>query len=178
MITIHYKGSSESETIRCLIAELKSICHEIHWQYTIIDDEKYTGILMNVAEKCDTLTFVFNREGRLVNVAWLNSDILCDVAFCVFVKSNFSTVDAHIAIVKLLKYIKKRYITNLEVVDEGEYYETENRELLQQKFDFLLNKYNELTILLENGLIETDKHLSADDLADRIENIVGRYFGI
>ena len=45
----------------------------------------------------------------------------------VSVKTQFDSPDTHIWIIGLLKYLKKRYIANLEVRDEGEYWETGNR---------------------------------------------------
>lgn len=176
MISIHYQGTSEPKTMRKLISELKAISDEMHWKYFVIDDEKFVGILVSTHEKCEPLSFIIDKQGRLIHPAWLNDDNPLDFAFYVSTKTHFSTVDTHIAIVKLLKYIKKKYLIDINVIDEGDYYETEDRELLQQKWDFLLKKFEEIGSLLENKLADEDKKLSANDLADKIERIIQKRF--
>ena len=178
MLTIHYQGTSEPQTMRKLISELKLISDELQWKYFVIDDNKFVGILITIHEKCEPLSLIISKQGRLIHPAWLNDKNPPEYAFYVSTKTNFSTVDSHIAIVKLLKYIKRKYIFDLQVTDEGEYYETENKELLQQKWDFLLNKFEEVSSLLENNLTNEDKKLSSDNLADKIEKIIQkRNFG-
>lgn len=178
MLTIHYQGTSEPQIMRKLISELKAISDELQWKYFVIDDEKFAGILVNMHEECEPLSLIINKQGRLIHPAWLNDKNPTDTAFYVSTKTNFSTVDVHIAIVKLLKYFKKKYIFDLQVIDEGEYYETENKELLQQKWDFLLKKFEEVCSLLENNLTDEDKNLSPNNLADKIEKIIQkRFFG-
>jgi len=98
-------------------------------------------------------------------------------AFYVSTKTNFSTIDNHIAIVKLIKYIKNKYIPNLSVTDEGDYYETGNKELLEQKWNFLLKKFDEFAGLLENNLAVEDKKLSPENLLKKLENIIKLNYG-
>jgi len=43
-------------------------------------------------------------------------------------------------VIKLLKYIQKKYVDNLEVIDEGDYWQTKDAILLKGKFDFLTEK--------------------------------------
>jgi len=172
MLTIHYQGTTDVQTMRKLITELTAISNELQWKYFVIDDEDFTGILVTTHEKCEPLSLIINRQGKLIHPAWLNEENPPEYAFYVSTKTNFSTIDTHIAIVKLLKYLKKKYLHNIAVTDEGDYYETENKELLQQKWDFLLKKHEEIKNLLENNLTENDKLLSADNLADRIEEII------
>ena len=176
MLTIHYQGTSEPKIMRKLIKELKAISDELQWKYFVIDDERFVGILVTSEKDCEPLSFIINRQGKLIHPAWLNNDNPDEVAFYVSTKTNFSTIDNHIAIVRLLKYIKKKYITNLTVTDEGDYYETENREVLEQKWNFLLKTFEEVTSLLEINLITEDKKLSPDNLADKIDKIIQKNY--
>jgi hypothetical protein len=36
------------------------------------------------------------------------------------IKTQFAPVEIHVAVIKLLKYIQQKYISNLDVYDEGE----------------------------------------------------------
>ncbi len=177
MLTIHYQGTSEPQIIRNLTTELKAISEEMDWKCFVIDDEDFVGIIISVAEKCEPLTFVINRQGKLIHPAWFNHKNPPEAAFYVSTKTNFSTIDIHIAIVKLIKYIKIKYIPNISVTDEGDYYETGDKELLEQKWNFLLKKFDEFAGLLENNLAVEDKKLSAESLLNKIENIIKLNYG-
>jgi len=176
MITMHYTGTSEPQTMRNLILELKAISEEMQWKYIIIDDENFIGILVTITKKCEPLSLIINNHGRLIHPAWLNEKNPADAAFYVSIKTHFSSIDTHIALVKLLKYIKKKYIHDLWVNDESEYYETGNSERLQQLWDILLEKLNLVTGILENSLTTDDKTLSPENLVAKIESIINGSF--
>jgi len=175
MLSIHYKGSCEPKVMQKLISELKAISEEMQWKYTIIEDEKFLGIIISFEEKCEPLYFIINNQGRLINLAWLNDENPDDAAYYIAVKTNFSTIDIHIVIVKLLKYVKQKYIQNLEVTDEGDYYETENKEILTQKWNLLLEKFKEVSQLLENNFKSENQVLTTDELIEKIENLLDKY---
>jgi hypothetical protein len=48
-------------------------------------------------------------------------------------KTQFGNIDAHIRIVELLDYLKKKYISDLTVDDEGAFWETRDRRTLAEK---------------------------------------------
>jgi len=175
MLSIHYQGSCEPNIMQKLIWELKAISEEMQWKYTILDDEKFLGIIISLEEKCEPLYFIINNQGRLINLAWLNDENPDDDAFYIAVKTNFSTIDIHIVIVKLLKYIKRKYIHNLKVTDEGDYYETGNKEVLTQKWNLLLEKFKEVSELLETNLNPDNQILTTDELIDKIEILLDKY---
>lgn len=177
MLTIHYQGSSEPKTMRKMMAELKAISEEVQWKYTEINDEDFIGILVTIDEECEPLSFIINKQGKLIHPAWLNHKNPPETAFFVSTKTNFSTIENHIVIVKLLRYIKKKYLPNLTITDEGDYYETGNKERLQQKRTFLLNKFDEVTGLLEKNFTADSKKLSPENLLKKIETIIQRNFG-
>jgi hypothetical protein len=176
MLTIHYQGTSEPQTMRNLITELKAISEEMEWTCFVIDDADFLGIIIMVAEKCEPLSFIINKQGKLIHQGWLDHEDPNEAAFNVSIKTNFSTIDHHIAIVKLLKYIQKKYIINLSVTDEGDYFETGDKVRLEQKWNFLLQKFEEVTNHLENKLNVSDKNLLPGNLADKIEGIIKKQF--
>lgn len=76
---------------------------------------------------CDPVSFYFDGQGTLSSVPGralsLDQRERPDQPF-ISVKTQFAPAEIHIAIVRLLRYIKGRYISNLEVRDEGGYWET------------------------------------------------------
>jgi hypothetical protein len=51
-----------------------------------------------------------------------------------YCKTQFAGIETHLQIISLLKKIQQHFI-NLQVVDEGEYWDTQDKSLLQKSFD-------------------------------------------
>ena len=64
---------------------------------------------------------------------------------------------------------RKPYISNLEVSDEGGYWDTGDRKELEDKMNFLNDKLNSLSASISSGNMGDLSNLSADEIADRIE---------
>jgi hypothetical protein len=73
------------------------------------------GILLYLQEDCEPLRLEFDRE--LYVQEW--------------VKTQFAGVDTHIRLIQILRNIE-RFFHTLAVNDEGEYWESENREALAE----------------------------------------------
>ena len=88
---------------------------------------------------------MFDETGRIRSMLLLTQneltpdDLKAFYTNTTFVKTQFAPIDVHITIVKLLKYIKKKYFPSLNVSDEGEYWETGDEALLKKNLD--LNAY-------------------------------------
>ncbi|HKO80734.1 MAG TPA: hypothetical protein VJU78_10070 [Chitinophagaceae bacterium] len=85
-------------------------------------------------------------------------------------KTQFAGPDAHMAIIKLLRYLKEKYFLIFELSDEGMYWETLDKNVLFSqfaKYDFLLNAVAD--VLSEMKPISGETSLS---LADRIEKML------
>ena len=85
------------------------------------------------------------------------------------VKTQFAPAEVHIAVVNLLRFLKKRYIPNLEVHDEGGYWETSDKEKLIEKMKFLDEKMDLVAKTLSEIQIENARDLSLEELAKIIE---------
>ncbi|MCK4641678.1 MAG: hypothetical protein KAU06_10085, partial [Candidatus Marinimicrobia bacterium] len=81
----------------------------------------------------------------------------------------------HIVLIKLLRYIKSKYIENLEVIDEGEFWETSNKERLKYLFDFLNEKLNVISDILEGNKNNFSKSDSPEQIADKFEELLSKY---
>ncbi|HMQ78450.1 MAG TPA: hypothetical protein PKE39_06510 [Ignavibacteria bacterium] len=173
-ITIHYLGKlDDKEQIKTASNELTEIAKELEWKYELINDKKkgISGIVIKPHSKSESLSFIFDVNGELKNIVVLFHDDLLENDYShVSIKTQFAPIEIHVTIIKLLRYLKKKFMGNLRVIDEGAYWDTSDEALLLEKFNFL----NEMMDKLENELNKLDKveNESPESLADRIEVIL------
>lgn len=181
-LSIHYSGYiRDKKLIEPLIEEVKDIAETLDWSPQVIDDGEIKGISF-APKGSESIFLTFNPDGRLLSrVNILAKEIYDDVRlskeliFTTSAKTQYAGPDAHIAIIKLLKYISKKYISEFELNDEGGYWETGDEKILSDQFA----KYN----IAINSFREALKDLHAapgettGSLADRIENILKQKFG-
>ncbi len=159
-ITIYARGRIDSiGDIPHLIGEVKGIAEENDWEYAIIDDDfavrpnaiftrrdsdgpaaiegslGLKGIIVSVDPGAESLAILFDRSGVLTDmmqqVHWLDNNVR-DERFTAC-KTQFGSIDAHIHIIDLFDVLKKRYITDLVINDEGAYWESRDYKLLAEK---------------------------------------------
>ncbi len=197
-ITIHYRGKiADIGKVKDVCYELNDIAGSMHWPCSSLDEDfskPMTADLVHDAEsveitghlplkgvsikphpECELFNFYFDKEGNVSSpityIMASDGSVKPDKAF-VFVKTQFAPIDVHITLIKLLKYLKKRYVPNLEVVDEGGYWETDDKELLKEKMDFLSDKIKMTANALSTIGHEDVCSLSSDDMANLIEKIL------
>lgn len=176
-LSIHYQGGIDRiEDIPKLVEELEDIGESMGWKSQRLNaDEKdpnFRGIIVNPEGDCEPLCFIFDRAGKLRGLMDLISDQVepTEYSYYIATKTQFIAIETHIWIIGLLRYLKKHYLSDLSVSDEGGYWETENFEALKAKQAFLQDKINQLAEGLEAA--ETPvHHLSLDELVSRIEAI-------
>jgi hypothetical protein len=176
-ITIHYKGKLNSPALTDQFCEeLEDITKSMEWKSNSFGfDEKdkspVKGLFIGPHPESELLQFMIDKNGFLRNALTLKhfpDDN--EITFICHTKTQFAPVEIHIAIVKLLKYIQNKYASNLEVYDEGDYWQTENAVLLQEKFDFLNEKIAMLGDVLNS--IEFKKDSTPESVADKIEEVL------
>jgi len=194
-ITIHIQGNLKDKSeINSFIEELTDISKTMHWEWQVLDEDwsqpstaklKRTnniteitgnlalkGISINLHPKCESLSLFFDSSGCLTTpmaVVLLNEGRIKKENVYSTVKTQFTPPDVHISIIKLLKYLKKRYIPDLKVEDEGGYWESEDKQVLTGKIKFLNEKLDMLQDMLSNMDDENAGQRSAEQLADIIE---------
>ena len=170
-ITIHYRGTLDDiDKLVELTEELKTIAEAMKWEYQEIDDDwnepveaslmhkngaahidgnlGLKGILLVPGGGSESLHFCFDKDGNLYSV--MGKMLVVDGTLShedswVFVKTQFASPELHAWICGLLKHLKKKYISDLEVFDDGEYWETGDMDLLRKKMDFLNQKLGQLS---------------------------------
>ena len=106
-----------------------------------------------------------------MNVILVQERILALDDAWITVKTQFLSAEMHVIIIGLLKYIKERHLPKLEVMDEGEYWETGDYRILEDKMRVIQGKINYLSRELSSEYLGDMAGLSADEIATRIERL-------
>ena len=193
-LSIHYSGKlKDYSLIDPLVTEVEDICKSLAWPYQVFDAKeselkpgetakKYTpldvkGISFTPSES-ETIFLTFLPDATICSAVKLvfydpvTNDLMIEV---VHTKTQFAGPDTHIAILKLLHYLKEKYFESFELNDEGYYWEKWDEKVLLSQFaryDFILEK---VTAALAD--VKRAPGESAESLADRIEDIIKKKFG-
>lgn len=153
-LSIHYSGRfNENAVLSDLITEVKEVAEVLKWNYTIYQTEfppegkehqSYDGEIYGISftpPKCETVSICFLSNYRMSNNVLLKfyghaeNQSQKDYLYMLSVKTQFAGPTIHKTIVELIRYLsKKNYFSEFDLVDEGEYWETGDEKLLEQKF--------------------------------------------
>ncbi len=195
-ISIYARGRLDRlEDLPQLIDEVKGIAESRGWRWAIIDDDfeaepdavlargdageaaaiegtlGVKGVVLTFGAKTEALSILFDRSGVLTDVANQIFRSEGDGAYEPFTacKTQFGSIDTHIHIIELLDRMKKRYLPNLEVIDEGAYWESRDPGMLAEKravLEHYLCQAEEAISSLDRGDLDSQ---DAEGLASRIE---------
>ena len=178
---IHYSGYIINRAmIVPLIEEVEDVGKALNWSTKIIDDEEIKGISF-ATKRSEPVLLFFNTDGRIVSLANLVGQLIPaesygeDILFTVSTKTQYAGIDAHIAIIKLLKHLSKKYLKDFTLFDEGYYWETGDENILRKQFqDFqaAIDTFCEALEDFKSGAGET-----VESLADRLERFLKEKFG-
>lgn len=199
-LTLHYAARlRRPDLLPALNEEIADICQSLNWPCRMCDevfeveaqyvpDEpgegpvkpvRLQGVLFTPPD-CETFALTFTPAGRLSSpINLMAADLYSDPewVYQVHVKTQFAGPDVHIALVKLLRYLEKKYLDAVEVTDEGDYWETEDRARLEQNFDTLTHFIQLVGNALENYRGPMPEDGSPKSLADLIERILREKLG-
>jgi hypothetical protein len=150
-ITIHYSGKIKDRTrIDNLVEELADISKTMKWKYDTYSMEQakdFEGIIVQMPH-CDSLQFLFDKNGVLINPLFLEEYIDFgkneEYVFLLFCKTQFGGVESHEFLVKLLKYLIKKYNLELNIVDETDFWFHGDEKILTDKFNQMTGVINGL----------------------------------
>src|SRR6266487_5348964 len=189
-LTIHYSCSLKKiSSLKKLVDEVKDICESMPWEYhlwnennlheysTQIHKEEWTpedlyGISFSIPE-CEPFWLTFLPNGKLSSYFNILAAPVYDEyewIYSVHTKTQFAGPDAHICLVKLLKHLQLKYLQDVSVSDEGNYWDTDNKEILLEQF----TRYEQAFKIVEESLMNF-KSLpgeTSQQLADRLEEFL------
>jgi hypothetical protein len=89
-----------------------------------------------------------------------------------WVKTQFAPIHTHVVIIKLLRHLKTKYIHNLEVSDEGGYWDSGDMEQLVSYRNSILRAMKMLEGGLEKSSMKSGEKISTEkELADYIARV-------
>ena len=87
------------------------------------------GVILGVAPGQESTSLLLSPEGwliGLIDIQDAEEGRLKEPPWC-FVKTQFGPVEGHVALVEILAALKREFLPDLEVSDEGGYWETRDR---------------------------------------------------
>src|SRR3990172_246025 len=182
-ITLFARGKiNRIENIPLLIEEIRQFAVERNWPYHVIDEDfeasaaavlthrssdepgciiegtlGVKGIILNARQGVEMLAILFDRSGTLTDmmrqVSWIQSEGQGErFTMC---KTQFGSIDEHVRIIELFDFLKKKYISNLTVDDEGAYWDSRDRRILAEK-----------RVALGHAIRHAERVLSSIDLSE------------
>lgn len=163
-LTIHYSGRiADTQKLPQLIEELEEISKVHGWDYHVferefpdmdsksirldnsltVDDEAFDGNLYGiwfVPLNCDPVSITFLSNGRLSGPMQLQcwgkstDEKEKEMLYTTFTKTQYAGVEVHKMVIGVFRYLNNRFITDLKIYDEGEYWETNDDALLVENF--------------------------------------------
>ena len=183
-LSIHYYCTIKStDRINELITEVGDICQSLNWTCHIIKEpnaDQLNGICF-YPENCEPIFLTFLPGGRMCSpVNLMNRDIYdsngldAELIYTTSTKTQFAGADAHIAIIKLLRYLKEKYFAVFELDDEGMYWETMDSTIFLKQF----TRYEFLSDTVTGVLtgMKTEPGETPLSLAERIDKLLKARF--
>ena len=135
-VTIHFEGRLRNpEAYQAVVHMARRFADEHGWEHEPIAETITTLKRVRNEEELDYEGLV---KGVVLqphqNSEPLRFEFDSDLYVQEYTKTQFAPLETHIAVVGLLKKIE-RYFEKLEVFDEGEYYETQDRDTLKKHLD-------------------------------------------
>jgi len=152
-LTIHYHGRiADKQKLPQLIEELEEISNVHGWETHILErkfpsgdfpedehDGNLYGILFN-PPGCEPVSFTFLRNGRMCGPMqlsnWGNSRNEKERGYLYlnFTKTQYAGSEIHKLVIGIFRYIVPRFLSDFEMMDEAEYWETNDSKLLEENF--------------------------------------------
>ncbi len=180
-ITVHYRGAlADLDRIvdfedRVLDLALDLGGQAKIWRSKAKQDPRrmVRGVLLNLCPGQETTSLLISPEGWLVSLFDIEDaeqGKLDGPPDC-FVKTQFGTIEGHVALIEMLTLLKREFLSDLEVTDEGEYWETRNLDTLVAKFKQIEAAMNAMTENLEKFGLTDEAAEDPEILLKRVERI-------
>lgn len=145
------------------------------WRTTADDNPHRVvrGVILTLCPGQESMSLLISPEGWLINLSEIEEAEKGQLAappWC-FVKTQFGAIEGHVAVIETLAALKREFLSNLEVRDEGEYWETRNIATLKARLGFLQSAIDGMAVGLREHGLSQEASEDTDILATRIERI-------
>jgi hypothetical protein len=180
-LTVYYRGRLDDldrlddleDRVLDVALELGAMVHVIREASKTEPRRVVRGVRIDLAPGLETVSLLFSPEGWLINLCEVDEVLLAspdEQPWC-RVDAQFSSVEGHVALIELLDALKKQYMPDLEVRDEGGYWDSRDASLLGKKIDGLPGAVDGLAEGLASRGLSSDATEDALPLPSRIERI-------
>ena len=191
-VSIHYRGTlTDKRAIHQIIEEVEELARTMHWPFRVLDEDwgqaptveiesqeggilsldghaGLKGISFQPHPRCETVFLFFNASCVItspIHVALSAEEGYPASAQWLAVKTQFAGPDTHVVLVKLLRYLQGKYLHDLEVSDEGGYWETSD-------FDQLTANMNQVNEAIEQLTQDLQERRQDSDIVTKIEQLL------
>lgn len=194
-VTIFYRTrQQDEEKVRKMTEEIRDIAETMDWPYRTFDENwsegpitdtlddsegnpKYVfrryplkGIFFRPHPDSEYVYMLFRPDGQLTSFLQAEIDADYPADGWSWTKTQFAGADTHIALIKLLRYLRDKYLHDLEVNDEGGYWESDDRQELARRLLMIDTGIEVLTGAVNNMPPEDIR--DEDKLLKRIEEVL------
>lgn len=131
------------------------------------------GLILDLVPGQETTSLLVSPEGWLIPLTEIEAaekEPLEELPWC-FVKTQFGSIEGHVALVELLTALKKEFVPDLEVVDECGYWEHRDVNILAQNLAKAQAAINGISKGLQRYGLSPEAAEDPKILAARIERI-------
>lgn len=185
-LSIHYSGRmTDKSKLPRLIEELEEIANVHGWDYHVFEREfpqrdfsehEHDGNLYGILFSppgCEPVSITFLSNGRMSGpmqlTCWGESHDETEQRYLYLIstKTQYAGVEIHKMVIGIFRYLNKQYLTDFELIDEGEYWETNDEELLTRNFKKNADLINSVASALENN-----RRNEGEDIEAYIERVI------
>ncbi len=180
-ITVHYRGKiadlSRVEDFEDRVIDLALELGGNAQIWRSSDDDKpdrmVRGVILHLAPGQDSTSLLLSPEGWLINLFEIEDAERGKLkkAPWVFCKTQFGTVEGHVALVELLDALKREFFPDLDVNDEGGYWESRDPKELAQKLATLQAMIDGLAEGLQRHGLSPEAAEDPEILIERIRRV-------
>jgi hypothetical protein len=183
-ITVHYRGriadmdriEDFEDRVLDLVLELGGRA-EI-WRSTADHDPQrmVRGVLAHLHPGQETTSLLISPEGWLVpffQIEEAEQGTIAEPPWC-FVKTQFGPVESHVALVEMLAALQREFFPDLEVHDEGGYWESRDAGELARRHSFLRAAIDGLAEGLQQHGLSPEAAEDPEIVIERIRRIAAK----
>lgn len=168
-LSFHYSGRiANPDSLPFMIDEVVDICKVYNWKYKVFErqfskdsiwkevhNEKLYGICF-IPPGCEMVSISFLSNGRMSSATglqfWGNSNDPKEKEFLymISVKTQYAGIEIHRNIIQLFRYIDEKYLADFTMNDEGEYWETNDNQVLKENFKRYTDLIEGFSLALES----------------------------
>ena len=165
-LSIHYSGSfNKNASLTEMIEEVRDVAEIYKWKYNIYESQFPVNSLNETVLNNNIYGISFSPPGcESVFLSFLSNGKLCypfhlkyyhdssgkyqKYIYIISIKTQYAGFHIHMLLVHLLKYLSKKYFKEFSVCDEGQYWESNDENLVRKNF----NHYNQLLGMVSSAL--------------------------